>query len=419
MNVRGIARMVQGRRRKYQKICLQISMLICCVVILLIIKRLYVEIVGYMPQKPVEQVNRDFDKYLVKYENNYWKAAPVKKVVIWTPFFGGWGWVDDAQNAMNTCKASCTFTSDQTAVQTADAVLFHANDLWKYRGLLGTLYNIDIPMPEYRTPDQVWAVLSWEPMTFMWGKVKPNTFNWTMLYRRESTVYNPFTSFYKMTPEEAKAKRKPKNTEMFLRKKTKFASTMVSNCYDQAQRYKIIRELQRYVDVDNFGSCTGNMICPHGVPTTECGKKYLKDYKFYLAFENSFCRDYISEKFWNALSRHQIPVIAAPKYNLELVPPNSYLNVFDFPSIKALAERMIEIANNETLYNSFFDWMRYYNEDSEGVYCKFCKELHANRPAQSYANMEAWIKDDMCYKSTPWSLVSGFIQRKLFDIGLL
>lgn len=392
--------MVSGRRRNCQKIYLQLSMFLCCVVILLIIKRLYVELTGYMPQKPVEQVNRDFDKYVIKYKNNYWKDTPVKKVVIWTPFFDGWGWLQDAKNAMETCSVSCSFTNDKSTVGAADAVLFHANDLWKNRGLVGTLYNYDNPMPETRTPNQVWAVLSWEPMVFMWGKIKPNTFNWTMLYRREATVYTPFTSFFKMTPEELKTSKKPKVTEMFLRQKTKFAATMVSNCYDQAKRYKIIRELQRYVEVDYFGSCTGRMLCPHGVPTTACGEKYLKEYKFYLAFENSFCRDYVSEKYWNALSRHQIPVIAAPKYNLEMLPPNSYLNVFDFPSIKALADRMIEIGNNQTLYNSFFDWMQFYKEDKEGIYCRFCKELHNNRPAQSYADMEGWIQDDMCYKST-------------------
>jgi hypothetical protein len=255
-------------------------------------------------------------------------------------------------------------------------------------------------MPKTRTPDQVWAVLSWEPMTFMWGKIKPDTFNWTVLYRRESSIYNPFTTWYKMTPEELKTNTKTKNTENFLLQKSKFASTMVSNCFDQSKRYRIIRELQRYVEVDNFGKCSGNIICKAGIPTTECGKMYLKDYKFYLAFENSFCRDYVSEKFWNALDRHQIPVIAAPKYTLELLPPNSYLNVFDFPSIEALANRMKEIANNATLYNSFFDWMQFYKQDQESVYCKLCRELHANRPAQSYVDMEGWIQDDMCYKST-------------------
>lgn len=356
--------------------------------------RLYYEFVGYMPEKPVEQVGRNFDKYLTKFKNNYWVKKDVRKVVIWTPFFGAWSWAEDAKASTESCPAKCIYTTDKSAVSSADGVLFHANDLWNRRGLLGTLYNSDIEMPSSRTPNQVWAVLSWEPMVYMWGKIKPNTFNWTMLYRRESTVYNPFTPWRKMPQEELKTNIKTKSSENFLATKKKFASAMISNCFDQGKRYKIIRELQRYIDVDVFGKCSGNIICKAGIPTTECGKMFLTEYKFYLAFENSFCRDYVSEKFWNALDRHQIPVIAAPKYNLELLPPNSYLNVFDFPSIKALANRMKEIASNATLYNSFFDWMQYWKQDTESIYCKFCQELHVNRTAQSYSDMEGWIKDE-------------------------
>ncbi len=37
--------------------------------------------------------------------------------------------------------------------------------------------------------------------------------------------------------------------------------------------------------------------------------KLLQDYKFYLAFENTYCRDYISEKFWNALKQDIVPIV--------------------------------------------------------------------------------------------------------------
>lgn len=394
-----VLRMLQ-RRRRSQKLCLQVGMFLCAIILLLVVKRLYMEINGYMPEKPDEKINLSLDKYITRYEHNYWKNTSVKNILIWTPFFDGWGWVKDAQDGIDSCPTKCTVTSDRSTLKSADGILFHANDLWKYRGLIGTINNGFREMPEYRTPNQIWAVLSWEPMTFMWGKINPNTFNWTMLYRRESTIYNPFTQWRKMSPEELKHNTNKKDTTNYLAQKTKFASIMVSNCYDQAKRYKIIRELQKYVEVDNFGACSGNIICPAGVPTTECGKKHLKDYKFYLALENSFCRDYVSEKFWNALDRHQIPIIAAPKFNHEMIPPNSYLNVFDFPSIKSLADRMMEISNNATLYNSFFSWKQFYKKDKESTYCKFCKELHANRPAQSYHNLEGWVQDDICYKST-------------------
>ncbi len=42
---------------------------------------------------------------------------------------------------------------------------------------------------------------------------------------------------------------------------------------------------------------------------THCNSIITKDYKFYLAFENSLCVDYISEKFWRAMSWDLVPIV--------------------------------------------------------------------------------------------------------------
>jgi hypothetical protein len=39
---------------------------------------------------------------------------------------------------------------------------------------------------------------------------------------------------------------------------------------------------------------------------TELG---VERYYFYLAFENSLCKDYITEKFFDAMSRDVVPVV--------------------------------------------------------------------------------------------------------------
>ncbi len=51
--------------------------------------------------------------------------------------------------------------------------------------------------------------------------------------------------------------------------------------------------LQELIPVDIFGNC--------GTGTVERGSEeedLVRRYKFYFAFENSLCRDYISEKFF-------------------------------------------------------------------------------------------------------------------------
>jgi alpha-1,3-fucosyltransferase len=52
-----------------------------------------------------------------------------------------------------------------------------------------------------------------------------------------------------------------------------------------------------------------------------------KNYKFYLSFENSVCRDYISEKFWKALNNNIVPVVLGGADYSRVAPPKSYINV--------------------------------------------------------------------------------------------
>ncbi len=40
-----------------------------------------------------------------------------------------------------------------------------------------------------------------------------------------------------------------------------------------------------------------------------CLHQIGKEYKFYLAFEQVLCEDYVTEKFWNALSRRVVPIV--------------------------------------------------------------------------------------------------------------
>lgn len=56
------------------------------------------------------------------------------------------------------------------------------------------------------------------------------------------------------------------------------------------------RELSKYIQVDIYGTC-GSLRCPRS-QSQACFDMLDEDYKFYLAFENSNCKDYITEKFF-------------------------------------------------------------------------------------------------------------------------
>ena len=90
-----------------------------------------------------------------------------------------------------------------------------------------------------------------------------------------------------------------------------------------------------------------------------------KKYKFVIAIENSNCVDYVTEKLVKAVASGSIPIVAGrngrPDYR-RYMPPHSYINIFDYPTIKALADDLKRIANNKTLYESYL-WFKKHDKD--------------------------------------------------------
>ena len=61
--------------------------------------------------------------------------------------------------------------------------------------------------------------------------------------------------------------------------------------------------------MDIYGSC-GSKRCPRS-QADQCFKLLDRDYKFYLAFENSNCKDYITEKFFYTFASKDGPIPVA------------------------------------------------------------------------------------------------------------
>ena len=88
-----------------------------------------------------------------------------------------------------------------------------------------------------------------------------------------------------------------------------------------------ISALQKYIDVDIYGKC-GTLKCSRANEDS-CWKKVDEDYFFYLAFENSICKDYVTEKFFNAMNHTVVPITLGAANYEELAPKNSFINAWD------------------------------------------------------------------------------------------
>ena len=380
--------MIQWKVVSKNKYVLYGFLLLCVLVIVFAIFLRF----PFYPKVPADIIGST--QYVTIYKNFTGRDSNIKKILLWTPWFRGWWWLSEAQTVLPTCSYRCDVTKNRAELNTSTAIVFHVDDLWAYRqSVPATLYNPLVPLPKFRKSNQVWVLWSVEPIIHFFGNVPPNMFNWTAHYRRDSTIFMPYASYSKVNDNLTDHKKSVIND---FSTKTKMAVTVSSNCRVPSQRYRILRELEKFIQVDEFGVCSGKVMCPKS-KGEECDK-FIKNYKFYLAFENSYCRDYLTEKVWRVLERNQIPVIAASRTTCELLPENSYLNVFDFPTLESLANKMKEIANNETLYDSYFEWRNHYVKDNEHPFCKLCTALYENRSHQVYHDLEGWIQDDSCAK---------------------
>lgn len=132
------------------------------------------------------------------------------------------------------------------------------------------------------------------------------------------------------------------------------------------------------------------------------------DYKFYLAFENSNCVDYITEKlFENALQQSLVPIVmgARPEDYKKYAPYRSYIHVDDFESPRELAEYLYELDEDDDAYNRYFQW-RGTGEikfQPKNHFCELCAMLHDSKVMST----PKWIADYNEWWHAPGICTSG------------
>ena len=108
--------------------------------------------------------------------------------------------------------------------------------------------------------------------------------------------------------------------------------------------------LKEHIDVDIVGGC--GFLNDANIPGDD-------QYKFYLAFENSNCDDYITEKFFNPIRRgDMIPIVMGASkeaYNM-FGPQGSFIHVSDYSGPEHLGQYLNYLDRNDTAYSQYFRW---------------------------------------------------------------
>ena len=239
------------------------------------------------------------------------------------------------------CNKKCKFTIQSSEAPSADAIVVFSHD-----HILGRS-NLDL----IKRPGQTWVFFAVESPTYSFqtslGHQKfQQHFNWTMTYRWDSDIFFGYIKTNKRSSPATNKEREIGLQEMreAFRKKSKMVAWMVSHCETDSRRERYVRELKKHIQVDVYGAC-GDLKCANW---TVCDQKVAEDYKFYLSFENTLCKDYASEKLAKVLKQQQtIPIVRGGADYKALCPPNSVVNTADFPSAAALAKYLKQLANDE------------------------------------------------------------------------
>ncbi|XP_071513220.1 alpha-(1,3)-fucosyltransferase C-like [Panulirus ornatus] len=331
--------------------------------------------VGDMP-KEFRNTDQGIDPY----------HAGLKKILVWAEGYGSktmaFGYGRAPFQAAHCQVDACLLTANSSLVplQEFDAVIFHfrATEINK--------------MPQVRSSHQRWVFWEIESASYVYqDPARYNAhFNWTMTYRRDSDIAYPYGRVYRV-PSPAAPSGEVRN---YAAGKTKMAAWFVSNCFTHSKREKLVKFMRRFLQVDVYGKC-GPFNCSRDDPA-KCYYMLEKDYKFYLSFENSLCKDYVTEKFFSLLKYDVVPVVFGLGGYDHLAPPHSYINVLDFATLEGLVNYLKYLHANDTAYNEYFKWKdRYVVHDGWSAraqsFCELCRKLHQDTTTHVYQDLKQWF----------------------------
>lgn len=308
----------------------------------------------------------------------------------------------------------------------ADAVLLQGN-------------HMPAQLPKHKDSKQVFIFLTTESPQYLHfthlTNAKFNRYlNWTMSYRLDSdipylygmvlpkshnkdeflnktertgdfgniTVYGQYVrQVLKQQPEGIRGK----DYDKIYREKhrTKQAVWLVSHCVTASKREQFVSGMQKMVNIDIFGGCTGTRsACPRS--ERSCDDRIVKKYKFYLAFENSLCTDYVTEKAFKWYNKDIILVVRGARKYSHYLPKGTYIDADDFETPQALGAYLERLANNKEEYSNMLkrkDKFTIVNPESlhQLAYCRLCYMLNNRQIYQkSIANPHAWWDVGTCRK---------------------
>jgi hypothetical protein len=303
----------------------------------------------------------------------------------WADFYG------DFDN--HQCPMKCKYSYNRNWYNESQLVIFNARRIYQDR------HTESLPLDMKRNGD-MWLLHGTEPPwnTYLNFANYDNMFNWTSFPRPDSDIRTYYNNYEEITGNDVVfARRKMTDAVEHFRKRPKMIGWVVSNCHSGNQREVYAGQMMKYIHLDIHGLCANKSVRLGGDRDIGYHENIINQYKFYLSFENANCRGYITEKVWNPLRQGAIPVVMG---NCEAyrryAPPGSYIDTAWFDSPEELVKYLHKVAQNETLYKTYFEWIAKY-KIVNNYWCDVCTAVHNwDGVHQVYSDLYGWYSKDTC-----------------------
>uniref|UniRef100_A0A1B0EUU0 Fucosyltransferase n=1 Tax=Lutzomyia longipalpis TaxID=7200 RepID=A0A1B0EUU0_LUTLO len=307
--------------------------------------------------------------------------------------------------------SDCVVTADKNYlpdIEQFDALVFSGSDNWAAEEVF----------PKKRSPHQYYVFADLESPFYTMHKFSMNPleeiYNLTMTYRRDSDIYWPYGFITDQKIQYVDDLQAPKwKSPVFddnasnialerVKTKTRLAAWFVSNCKPASKRHNLVKVLQKHIGIDVYGKC-GNFTCDIK-DSNHCYEMVEEKYFFYFSFENSLCKDYLTEKVFNVMKYNVVPVVYGGANYSHHLPPHSYIDANDFATATELANYLKYLASNPHEYVKYFWWKTHYRTVSTvKSYSNLCKKLHEyiteSRMGQftrTYRDINSWFNVGQC-----------------------
>ena len=294
---------------------------------------------------------------------------------------------------------NCIMTFNKSDAPISDAIILYWGPKYK-----NSSYTI------MRPRDQVWIFNQHEPTASY--KLEhfdgmQNIFNWTMTYSQHSDLPLPYGAL-KLKPTATMPKR---DYLAIAKNKTKDAIWIVSHCPTRSKREEYVDILKQYIDIDILGKCGQKWDCGRRSyhEAGDCFSILNSTYRYFIAFENSLCDEYISEKFHENYKYDIIPISRAgdPKHRSNIIDKNVYISTADFKDAHELGKYLQKLSLDKEKYAKFLSDKDMYEPISyvellhEQV-CEICMRLNKLEDYKKvYEDVYSWMMTKTgCYKPT-------------------